>query len=228
MGVGPAKAHSGDRAEDPSPVAIPRALRRLLILLAIASAVCIALALARIVYTDSSVYAFMLWNLVLGEAVFLLAERKARRRFVVPLVVLWLLFFPNAPYILTDYLHMIGPRSDAPGWYDLLLFSWFALVGFLLGAAALIPIQTVVQRRSSREVGWAAVVVVVVLAGVGVYVGRFVQWNSWDVISSPQALLIGLTGGVTHPARLIGFSVLFSLLFLVVYVAVRSVPDARE
>lgn len=189
--------------------------------------------IARVAHTGGSTYVFMLWNLVLAwiplilaRGVYLLVQDDGSRALAVLLGLLWLLFFPNAAYMLTDFLHLIGPRADAPGWYDMLLLAWFGWVGFLLAIAALMPMQSVVEESRGLRAGWVMVVAVVLLAGVGVYIGRFVQWNSWDVISSPQAVLVGISGGVAHPLRLVGFSTLFSLLFLVVYCAFRTLPRA--
>ena len=109
-----------------------------------------------------------------------------------------------------------------PDWYDLLLFGWFAWVGFLLGMASLVPVQAAVSRKWGSAAGWVVVVVVIVLGSVGVYVGRFLHWNSWDVIRSPGIAIDRISVGIGHPLRLFGFTALLSSLFLVVYVAIRA------
>jgi uncharacterized membrane protein len=203
-----------------------------LALLAGASLVCIALVFARIAYSDTSQYRFMLWNLLLAWVPLLLAatiyrltsrEGGVSWALLAPAGLVWLLFFPNAPYLLTDFLHFLEPRNGVPAWYDLLLFSWFAWTGFLLGVTALVPVQAAISRSWGRAAGWAAVVVVIVLTSLGVYVGRFLHWNSWDVITSPGATIERITDGVGRPLKLFAFTVLFSALFLLVYAASRAV-----
>ena len=200
-------------------------------LLAGASLVCVALVFARIAYSGTSQYRFLLWNLLLAWVPLLLAAaiyRLTSRQggvswaLLAPAGLVWLLFFPNAPYLLTDFLHFLEAGNGVPAWYDLLLFGWFAWTGFLLGFAALVPVQAAISRKWGRTAGWAAVVVVIVLASVGVYIGRFLHWNSWDVISSPGATIDSIAEGVGRPLKLFAFTMLFSALFLLVYAASRA------
>jgi uncharacterized membrane protein len=132
-----------------------------LALLAGASAVCVALIVARMLYSGTGQYRFMLWNLLLAWIPLLLAvaiqslassPRRSSRLLSVPTALLWLLFFPNAPYLLTDFLHFLEPRGSVPAWYDLLLFGWFAWVGSLLlpaveiGEEAFVAAGSIVTR----------------------------------------------------------------------------------
>jgi len=159
--------------------------------LAAASALCVAILEVRIRRTGDSYYRFLVWNLILAWVPFalaLLAYERARRGVdvvVAAFVVLWLLFFPNAPYILTDFIHL-NENAVAPVWYDALMLSAFAWTALLLGFASLFLIQVVIRRALGPLWGWLGVVGALGLASLGVYIGRFIRFNSWDALLHPR------------------------------------------
>lgn len=159
-----------------------------------ASALCVATVELRTARTGDPYYRFLVWNLFLAWVPFgfaLVAFVRARRRLdggVAVLLVLWLLFFPNAPYLLTDFVHLDrGPT--APVWYDALMLSAFAWTALLLGFASLYLVQLIARRVVGRGGSWAVVVCALALGSVGVYLGRFVRFNSWDAIVRPGQVL---------------------------------------
>lgn len=181
--------------------------------------------------TGSSDHLWLAWNLLLAWIPFGLAllihdghRRRSRGALLVGLGVLWLLFFPNAPYILTDYVHL-EPHAAAPLWYDALLISAFALAGLLLGFASLYLVQAVVRDRFGARVGWALAIGAIALSSVGIYLGRFVRVNSWDVVTDPSFLIgiarLRLADPLGNP-RLIAVSVLFTGFLTVTYFALYS------
>jgi len=201
-------------------------------LLVLASGACVALVLARLLHSQTNHYRFLIWNLALAWIPLALAAvahtlATSRRRvayvLLVPTAVAWLLFFPNAPYLLTDFLHITESHDNVPAWYDVMMITWFAWVGLLLGIASLLLMQQVATRAWGRTFSWVAVVAATVLGSVGIYLGRFLHWNSWDVLSSPFAMARRVWSNVTHPtadARAFAFTVSYALLFLFVYGAV--------
>ena len=201
-------------------------------LLVAASVVCGCILGARMAYSHTVHYWFLLWNLALAWVPFVfagLAFRVAgsRRTLAWLLVVLaalvWLLFFPNAPYILTDFLHLGSMGDIVPGWYDVLMLWWFAWTGLMLGVVSLYLMQEIVASAAGRGVSWVFVVAASASGSVGIYLGRFLRWNSWDLLRRPMPVAGDLLGKVTDPAtqpRLLGFTLLFTALFLCIYVAV--------
>jgi uncharacterized membrane protein len=157
-----------------------------------ASALCVALLELRVQETGSSYYRFLIWNLTLAWVPFALAAAayaRARRRvdaLVWLLLVPWLLFFPNAPYLLI--LHLGEGEGPAPLWYDALMLSAFAWTGLLLGFASLYLVQMILRRAVGPAVAWLGVLLALGLASVGVYVGRFIRFNSWDALLHPLAV----------------------------------------
>ncbi|MEL6865155.1 MAG: DUF1361 domain-containing protein [Bacteroidota bacterium] len=103
-------------------------------------------------------------------------------------LVAWLLFFPNAPYILTDLLHLKS-RAPIPYWYDLMLLLSFAWTGLMLGYLSLYEVQRFIAQRSQPWLARLAVGMALPLCAIGVYIGRYRRWNSWDVLTRPGELL---------------------------------------
>ena len=213
-------------------------------LLAVASAISLFLAAVRISRSDSVRYSFLLWNLMLAWIPFLFAAlaytlANLRKRILYLLVfasaMAWLVFFPNAPYILTDFQHLSYVTDGIPVWYDVILIVWFAWTGLLLGVVSLHLMQDIIARMLGKTVSWFFVLGVTVQVGFGVYVGRFMRWNSWDTWNRPTALLLDIWEQVRHPLankETFIFTIIFSALFLFVYLTMRLVgnlaPQHRE
>jgi len=185
----------------------------------------------RMLYTGTSVHGWLAWNLFLAWVPFLLAlllyERAragASWRVLVPLGLLWLAFFPNAPYLITDLKHL-GHGAQVPVLYDVLLLSAAAWLGLLLGLSSLFLVHAIARRLVGALDAWALVVAVLALSSFGVYLGRVQRWNSWDVVVHPQSLALQIGGGLLHPLnhpRPLGLTVLLTSFLLVSYLVLYS------
>jgi uncharacterized membrane protein len=205
----------------------PRRYRfALFLLLGGATLVSVALYRFRGAWYNERGYAFLVWNIFLawiplGAAYVTYMAAMSRR--VTSLIILltaflWLIFFPNAPYILTDFQHLGEPSNVVPIWFDVILVVWFAWTGLLLGVLSLYLMHEIVHREFGRVAGWIFVFVVSFLSGVGIYMGRFLRWNSWDILHEPSDIFYGIVVGVSDPSlRSIGVTALFGALFLFVY-----------
>jgi uncharacterized membrane protein len=171
---------------------------RTFLIFLLASAIAGGLFLARFLLTRRLGQLYLPWNLCLAWIPFglalltaKLADAPSRLRWLLfPAGLSWLLFLPNAPYIFTDLIHLMHARWPSPVlmWYDLLLNLVFAMTGLLLGFASLAVIQNVIARKQGRRTAWLSVIVILALSGFGVYLGRFLRWNSWDAFISPLRL----------------------------------------
>jgi uncharacterized membrane protein len=175
---------------------VKRSRRRLatLIGLGLGSLFCVALVLVRNAHTGNVNFRYLIWNLFLAWIPFALAvfvyDRWRRRGAGLTLLALgglWLLFFPNAPYIATDFVHL---EHDAlsPFWYDAVTIASFAWMGLLLGFASLYLMQTVVRQWRGSVAGWVFAIVAIGLGSLGIYLGRFLRLNSWDALEHPSVL----------------------------------------
>ncbi|MEX1104510.1 MAG: DUF1361 domain-containing protein [Dehalococcoidia bacterium] len=149
----------------------------------------------RITRTDDPHFAFLTWNLFLAWIPFVVAvalygaHRAAAGWLWLGFgFVAWLLFLPNAPYLVTDYIHLAAD-ARVPLWFDFALLGAFSVSGLLLGFASVYLVQAVVTERLGTFAGWAATGAVFVLSAVGIYVGRVLRFNSWDAVQEPGPLV---------------------------------------
>lgn len=205
------------------------------------SLVAAALVIFRIMYSGQTKYLSLGWNLFLAWIPWfmaLLAERAYRKAgrmtlLVVLCAAVWLLFFPNAPYIVTDFLHL-QPRPPVPMWFDLFLLFTFAWAGLFLGFCSLYTMQRLVAARAGRFLGWAFTAVVLALSSFGIYLGRFLGWNSWDILVNPRGLAGDILGRLVNPTaypRTYAVSLLATVVFGAVYLtfyALTQMPREEE
>jgi len=206
---------------------------RLMILLLLGGATVFSVAIWRVRsdYSGTGRYGFLIWNLFLAWIPFIISyftyTLTLNRRwiyFIIPAAAFfWLIFFPNAPYILTDFEHLANSVSDLPVWYDVMMLIWFAFTGLLLGMVSLFLMQEIIRREFGRWVGWGFVALVAGLSSAGVYMGRFLRWNSWDIFRDPTGMALYTFERVQDPSlQSIGFMSLFAVFFLFLYLTLYT------
>lgn len=200
--------------------------------LAFGSALSVAMLFARRIYTGQPHFIFLAWNLFLAWLPLLLAIAAVRLQ-QRPLLLLfcsflWLIFLPNSPYLVTDLMHLSW-RDHAPLWFDVIMLFSFAITGLMLGFTSLYLMHTLIRRFSNWVVGWIFVAFALALSSFGVYVGRFLRWNSWDILFNPTGILVDVLDIALNPhLHLRTFVVWFLLMtvFMFMYVALVSLPHA--
>jgi uncharacterized membrane protein len=160
---------------------------------------------ARVVYLESLETTNLVWNLFLAWiplALALVVYDGARRGWtagtLVTVGLAWLLFLPNAPYIVTD-LKWLGQYNSGTHWFDPVLIGAAAGIGLVLGFLSLYLVQAVVVSRLGRVAGWTLAFAALAASGVGVYLGRFQRWNSWDVFTEPTRVVGQLASAAIDP-----------------------------
>jgi uncharacterized membrane protein len=191
---------------------------------------CGALLLFRFARSGSLDLGFLAWNLFLAAvpalAAWFFARAMGKNSSQIERVgwfVIWLVFLPNAPYIITDFVHLT-PRPGIPFWYDIALLVSCAGTGLLLGYTSIADVQFVVARRYSALMGWLLVIAAVLLSGFGIYLGRFLRWNSWDAVTSPRQLSLAITERVMNPLsnpQTFGVTIVYGVGLFLGYVALR-------
>jgi uncharacterized membrane protein len=201
-----------------------------------ASVLSIGTLVAQIHATHDHRYTFLLWNLFLAwipliAAVLAFALARLHAGALVGvLVAVWLLFFPNAPYVLTDFIHLHG-NGPSPLWYDALMLSSFAWTALMLGFVSLYLIHAIIERHAGTAVGWIVVVCVLGLASFGVYLGRFARFNSWDVVTRPHLVVSVIRQEIhspLHDPRMVVALLALTAFLLVGYLVLYTFADLRS
>jgi len=199
-----------------------------------------AFLLARIYFTRNLYFVFLVKNLFLAWipywlslAAVRLAESRSRQHVLIAGVWLaWLAMLPNAPYIVTDFVHIWrAPRFV--WWYDVGMILMFALNGCFLGIVSLRIMHDLVRPKLGAAGGWLFVLCATTLSGYGIYIGRFHRWNSWDLLTHPHRILAQAFERVVNPLshpRTVGVTLMFGAMMLVMYLMVNAMGPraARE
>ena len=204
----------------------------LLVMLGVASALCVGLMVTRVCVAWKLTHCYLVWNLILAWMPLLFAllawRNKDTKWKLLTYGTLWLLFFPNAPYLVTDLLHL-REKPPVPLWFDIILLQSFIWLGLLLGFVSLHSMQQLVARNIGSRGSWFFVFVVVSLTGFGMYLGRVERWNSWDAIVSPVDLGRDVLSLLFPPRRRMAgvFTILHSAFLLVAYLLFHTMTSLR-
>ncbi|MXN90219.1 DUF1361 domain-containing protein [Flavobacterium sp. Sd200] len=190
---------------------------------------CMALLLLRAKLTQSIYLFFLIWNLFLAYTplaltYFLIFKRTLIKKwYFYPAFICWLLVLPNAPYIITDFIHLYKD-SAIPVWFDILLIASFTLCGLLFGLASMKNMHRMLSIKFNNNIANVVLGISSLLSGFGIYLGRFLRYNSWDVLHKPLALTADIFNSLfaneTYKAAwgiTLGFGTLLYLLFRLYY-----------
>lgn len=200
-----------------------------------------------VVFFDKLSHAYMIWNVFLAWIPLELASlmlslssndkiKKNSKILIALTSLLWLLFYPNSPYIITDFIHLSSnnyyisnpdytPYSNLPRilfnddpkiWFDLFTIGIGVWIGYTTGFISLFMNQKLIERSTNRLYGWSFVIITCLLSGFAIYLGRFIRWNSWDVILNPQNILKILFTDVHNKSLL--YTLMFGSLSLLLYI----------
>lgn len=205
--------------------------------LVLSSLLALTIFAGRVFLSHRATFSFLIWNLFLAWVPFACSlaiawihGRQPGRGWLLLLPgVLWLIFLPNAPYIVTDLGHL-DERPPVPTWYDIGMLATFSWTGCFLGIVSLSRMQGLVREFFGRTVSWLFVLGTIGLSGVGIYLGRFLHLNSWDLILRPQSILSDVAPRFAHPLRnpqIFGVSLLFAAFLLVCYLTFIFVEHRR-
>jgi uncharacterized membrane protein len=166
---------------------------------------------------------YLIWNLFLAWIPYIISSNFIKKdmrtsRFIL-FFILWLLFFPNAPYLVTDVLHIAGRLSPLL-WYDSLLFFFFGWIGLLLGMLSLFHIHQYLKARWTHLISELVVFAICCISSFGIYLGRFERWNSWDIFVNPFQLArhsLNVSTNILHAGNPLMFVVVFTVFMYSIY-----------
>lgn len=191
----------------------------------------VLLVIGRIVYTGQLTFIFLVWNLFLAYVPYVLSTwlqykpgwLENRWKFAAAFIC-WLLFIPNAFYIITDLYHL-HIYSAIPAWYELALILSFAWNGLLLGILSVRQMERMVRLQFNYRNELFFVYPIMWLNAFGVYIGRYLRFNSWDIIASPFGLMLDIADIMLHPVAYKsawGMVFCYSFLMSFIYITVKK------
>jgi uncharacterized membrane protein len=195
---------------------------------------CVALLAFREWYSGSRLFDFLYWNLGLAVIPFfaasLLRVLPDRTRFLLPKALFfatWFIFLPNAPYLVTDLMHL-RISHGMPIWFDVVLFGSYAATGMLVCYASVADVEAALAPRLGLAAK-AAGIGALLLCGFGIYLGRVERWNSWDLLTSPKALARQSLHPLAHPVAHHGaweISIVYGVGLVLGYLALKAVSSS--
>ena len=192
-----------------------------------------ALIMARIIYSGSIRYIFLSWNIFLAWIPYVLScyfvvyrKKEKWKQFI--LFASWLLFFPNALYIVTDLIHL-EESTNVPLWYDAILLFASSFIGLIMAFISLQKAEYLLNSFFSRKIVNCMIPVILFLGSFGVYLGRFQRWNSWDVVHNPLALGMDILDRFISPVDNVktwAITIILTALYSLLYFFIRKLPNA--
>jgi len=208
-----------------------------MLFLGVLTLLCVMFSVYRLMHTDSKVFFFLNWNLFLAfvpwgfTSLVYLKPKWQKNKFVL-LILLgsWLLFFPNAPYILTDLFHLRA-RSSMPIWFDLILILSFAWTGLLFGLFSLFDIEYLMGMHFKKTYVTLTSITLMFIGSFGIYLGRYLRWNSWDIISEPFKLFYDIGDRIVNPfehPRTWGMTLCMGIFLNMIYISFKYIRKRGE
>ncbi|SIQ37556.1 Uncharacterized membrane protein [Chryseobacterium sp. RU37D] len=205
---------------------------RLTLLLMLMTCFCFALSIFRFYISNTKVFLFLNWNLFLAWIPFLVSSfliiSKNKSKILLDIaVVVWVFFFPNSPYILTDLFHL-KTRSLVPIWYDLMVILSFAWTGLFCGFISLMDIEKLLSDYVKTSTINYFGIIFLFMSGFGVYLGRFLRWNSWDILNNPLGLFQDIFIRIIYPAehpKTWGITILMGILLNFMYLMIKCLKS---
>lgn len=187
--------------------------------------------LIRFIYTGKYAFIFLVWNLFLAWIPFLISGLfkrlvNAAKWKQVIVFISWILFFPNALYIVTDLIHL-EQETSVPKWYDAVLLFSSSAIGVIMAFVSLLRIEKLLAFKFNRRLVEFIVFAILFLGSFGVYLGRFLRWNSWDIVSNPLGLLSSVGQRFIFPLQHVqtwGITIILTITFYLLYLIIKKLP----
>lgn len=189
----------------------------------------------RAIASGSTRYSFLIWNLFLAWIPLGLAITISRRLRRYPwsnpgtivVTLLWLGFLPNSFYIISDFVH-VHATGEISTLFDSAMITSFAFNGLILGVMSLYILHKQLVKHVSAVAGHAIVTGILLLCSFAIYLGRYLRWNTWDIIIDPAGLLFDVSDRLINPVaypRTFSTTATFFLLLGSIYVVAWNLAN---
>jgi uncharacterized membrane protein len=183
------------------------------------------------VLTQRLTYIFFAWNIFLAIMPLVLSNLLLKQKRIgiksIAIFFAWLFFYPNAPYIITDFFHYVE-RPPVPYWFDLLICFTAVWNGLILGLISLLQVEQFLTKHLKKVYVKTIILTSFILCGYGIYIGRFLRFNSWDIITDIDGLFYASFARIIHPYKHPStweFTILFATMMAVFYYTIKALPS---
>lgn len=208
----------------------------------VSSCLGVVLYICRVLGGGTFRYWYLVWNLVLAWIPlffsYMLVRWLKKGRWLsvkgLALTALWLGFLPNSFYLVTDFIHL-APTGEVGLLFDAVMIMTFAWTGLLLGFISVYMIHSELQKRVRTRLSVLLIALVFILSSFAIYLGRFLTWNTWDIIINPAGILFDISDRVIRPVSYPStfttttlFSVVLIVLYYTVYKLVAAIKNSAK
>lgn len=192
----------------------------------------LVLNILRVFLFGNTAFLYILWNILLAflpffiSSVLLLKTNKENiiKPFFIIGFILWFIFLPNAPYVITDFIHL-GRIHSVPVMYDIFLLFTSAAVSLLMGLYSLLHMEKILLLKFSKKVTNIIILIIIFCTSFGVYLGRYFRFNSWDLFTSHRSLIstiwdIFTTGN--NYINVYSYTILFFFFIYISYISFKN------
>lgn len=187
----------------------------------------LALLQLRFAYTGDVKFIFLVWNLFLAIIPYLIGKwlrfRESENPYIIStLLLIWLLFLPNAVYLITDFIHLKVSNLIITA-LDILILTSFSCAGAFMAFESMKDTYLMLDKNLFHISKNKYYCIITFLSAMGVYLGRVLRWNSWDILRDPSGLVMDSIHLFIHPLReihawiFIGVFFTFTWVFLHLY-----------
>jgi uncharacterized membrane protein len=203
--------------------------RKMILGLILISTLLVSYIVIRIIFTGGLSKVFLVWNLFLAWIPIILiyfTSEKTKKVWLPIILILWIMFFPNTPYLITDLKHLNHSLPFIEYWLDLFILSITSLLGFLLTVFAIFQIKNKLSYFIPKKLTSIFIIFIIIVSGFGVFLGRFERLNSWHIITNTKEVFnttINVLKTIVNEPKNLIFVLLFSLTIGFLYLIVNLV-----
>lgn len=195
---------------------------------------------ARIIYTGRLTFIFLVWNLILAYVPYFITQMLNRKQewinnklVFAAIFFLWLAFIPNSFYIITDLFHLGDHYNDRkmPQWFDLAMILSFAWNGLLLGILSVRQMEKLFTAHIFKIHELLFIYPLMWMNAFGVYIGRYLRYNSWEVLTNPLQLIRDICVVLFHPLEYryaSGMIFCYSILMTLFYLTLKKISRSMR
>jgi uncharacterized membrane protein len=190
----------------------------------------IVLLIVRVIWSNSFNYVFLLWNLLLAYIPVVLSKWMYQNKTINQWQIIkwvaficWLVFLPNAPYIITDLMHL-HYNHNAPKYFDIVLVFVCAFTGLVFYIVSIMQMERWWKKQTQLHLFWLYVATFF-LTSFGIYLGRYMRFNSWELLTHPSEIVSQIIHRVVYPLqhpRTWAVTSLYAIALLLIYKTVHQ------